>query len=68
MFGTKFILPTLDQSERIQGMARYMNESGSSSELNTLLYLLGGFMVIILLLKGVAKLQSRKPTNSKSKK
>lgn len=44
-------LPKLDQTDRIQGMARYMNEGGSSLELGTIFMFLGGMLGVIIFLR-----------------
>lgn len=62
--GLKMFLPTLDQRDRVQGMAQFMNSDGSSTELMKLLYIVGGFLVLLLVLKFVG---SRQESNSDKK-
>ena len=49
------LLPqSYNQSDRIQGMARYMNQDGASGEGMTLLLIFAGMLSVILVLKWVA--------------
>ena len=68
MIGLSMILPTLDQRNRIQDMARFMNSDGSSSELMNILYIFGGFLLLLLVLKGIARQQEKKETKHSHKK
>ncbi|MBU2862442.1 hypothetical protein ACFOND_13395 [Reinekea marina] len=45
----------MDQRDRIQDMSRFMNSEGASSELMVLLYLAGGFLVLLWVLKLMLK-------------
>lgn len=51
---------TYNQTDRIQGMARYMNQDGSSYELMTLLMIVAGMLAVILVLKFIADHNQRK--------
>lgn len=50
-------LPQIDQTDRIQGMARYMNEGGASSEWLSILIFLGVMFAVIILLKIIAAIK-----------
>ncbi|MEJ2044470.1 MAG: hypothetical protein P8X74_04975 [Reinekea sp.] len=55
------LLPmTSIQSDRIQGMARYMNRDGASTELVTLGLIFIGMVALIISLKMVANYKARK--------
>jgi preprotein translocase subunit SecG len=62
--GLNMFLPTLEQRDRIQGMAQFMNSDGSSTEFMKLLYIIGGFLVLLLVLKVVG---SKQESNSDKK-
>ena len=49
-----------NQTDRIQGMARYMNREGASSEVMTLLLIFAGMLTVVLLLKMVASHAQKK--------
>ncbi|WP_196157533.1 hypothetical protein [Reinekea sp. G2M2-21] len=59
--GITHLLPrSYNQTDRIQGMARYMNGEGSSSELMTLLLIFAGMLGVILVLKMISAHSQRK--------
>lgn len=51
---------TVNQTDRIQGMARFMNSDGSSFEVMTLLLILAGMVTLILILKGISSYNQKK--------
>lgn len=55
-----FLPQTYNQTDRIQGMARYMNQDGANSELMTLLLIFAGMLTVILMLRMVARHNQRK--------
>lgn len=61
-FLTQFfqLLPRVDQTDRIQGMARYMNEGGSSFETESVLLFFGGMMAVVLALKIIYSIKKAK--------
>ncbi|MFQ3229852.1 hypothetical protein [Reinekea sp.] len=61
-------LPTLDQRDRVQGMTQFMNSEGSSTELMQLLYIVGGFLVLLLVLKVVGSKQDKESDSRALKK
>jgi hypothetical protein len=55
------LLPqSYNQTDRIQGMARYMNQDGANSEVMTLLLIFAGMLTVILILRMVARHNQRK--------
>lgn len=46
-------IQVVNQTDRIQGMARYMNDAGSSTELWSLLIILVGMVTVVLLLRAI---------------
>jgi flagellar biosynthesis/type III secretory pathway M-ring protein FliF/YscJ len=55
-----FLPQTYNQTDRIQGMARYMNQDGANSELMTLLLIFAGMLTVILILRMIARNNQRK--------
>lgn len=51
---------TYNQTDRIQGMARYMNREGSNSEGMTLLLIFAGMLAVILVLRTLAARNRKK--------
>lgn len=49
-----------NQTDRIQGMARYMNQDGASAELMTLGIIFAGMVALILVLKMISSHSQRK--------
>ncbi|WP_132701299.1 hypothetical protein [Reinekea marinisedimentorum] len=60
MTGFFQVLPRVDQSDRIQGMAKYMNEAGSSFEAGTVLLFFGGMLAVVLVLKIIYSIKKSK--------
>jgi hypothetical protein len=59
--GLSHLLPSsYNQSDRIQGMARYMNREGANSEVMTLLLIFAFMLSVILLLKFVSGINEKK--------
>jgi heme exporter protein D len=50
----------VDQSDLIQDMARYMNERGSSFEVNSLLLFFIGMLAVVLVLKVIYSIKQAK--------
>jgi len=60
------LMPSVyNQTDRIQGMARYMNKDGSSSEWMNLALIFAGMLTIILILKMVARAGQKKREKEK---
>ena len=53
-------LPSLDQSDRIQGMANYMNTDGAAIEWTTLFFIFAGLVGVVLMLKSIAAYNRQK--------
>lgn len=50
----------VNQTDRIQGMARYMNDAGSSMEVMSVLVVLAGMITVVLLLRAVHRREQKK--------
>jgi flagellar biosynthesis/type III secretory pathway M-ring protein FliF/YscJ len=57
-----------NQTDRIQGMARYMNQDGASAELMTLAIIFAGMVALIFVLKMVSSHNQRKREEALRKK
>lgn len=53
-------IQVVNQTDRIQGMARYMNDAGSSTEVMSLLVVLAGMIIVVLLLRAVHRRGQKK--------
>ncbi len=50
----------VDQTDRIQGLARFMNKDGSSTELMNLLLVFAGMLSIVLVLRWISAHNQKK--------
>ncbi|WP_320823999.1 hypothetical protein [Reinekea sp.] len=66
--GSLYMLAGYDQSDRIQSMALYMNQGMASGEWLTLLFIFGGMLGIVLLLKIVASANRHKSEQARKVK
>jgi len=66
--GSLYMLAGYDQSDRIQSMSLYMNQGMASGEWLTLLFIFGGMLGVVLLLKIVASANNRKAEQARKAK